>query len=391
MQTESTRRVAVVTGSRADYGLLRRLLALLAAKPDVELDVLVTGAHLSPRFGETWKTVEADGFAIAARIDLDIDGDSPLDVALSTALGVQGFAEALSSLRPDLLVVLGDRYEILAASTAALLLGIPIAHIQGGEVTEGAFDDAIRHAVSKMAHLHFVAAEPYAKRLIRMGEQPSRVFVVGAPGVEQLEPGSEMDRSALSTALSIDSARPFFLVTLHPETVNLAVNRSMVDAVLDALSAFPDHEIVFTGVNADPGNAVIDEAIRSFVAANSDRARSFVSLGSELYGHALRETDVVIGNSSSGIIEAPAVGTPTVNVGDRQRGRLRARSIIDCPPERGAIEEGIRRSLSEEFVKSLGHDEPPYGHGGASARIAEVLSNVELATLGAKVFFDARD
>jgi UDP-hydrolysing UDP-N-acetyl-D-glucosamine 2-epimerase len=382
------RRVAVVTGSRADYGLLRAMMKALVGSPNVALDVLVTGMHLAPQFGETWKAIEADGFSIAARVDIGLSSDSPLAIARSTGNGVIGFADALSAVAPDLVVILGDRYEVFAAATAALLLGIPIAHIHGGEVTEGAFDDAIRHAISKMAHLHFAAAERYRQRLIQMGESPDRVFDVGAPGLDHLTGQPVADRAAVLSVLGMEGLGRYFLVTLHPETMNHLANRPMADATLAALDAFPQYGLVFTGVNADPGNREIDDAIKAYVAAQGDRARLTTSLGSDLYGKALQHASAVIGNSSSGIIEAPATGTPTVNIGNRQKGRLRAASIIDCPADRTRIEGAIEQAISQGFRSAFSGTVPPYGQGGASAKIAEIISTVDLATLGAKGFHD---
>ncbi|MGT2434902.1 UDP-N-acetylglucosamine 2-epimerase [Bradyrhizobium betae] len=330
----SRRRIAVVTGSRADYGLLRGILARLEAADDVALSVIACGMHLAPRFGETWRAIEADGFSIAAKIDLALGDDRAETIARGTGIGVTGFADALPKLAPDILVVLGDRFEVLAAAVAATLLNIPIAHIHGGEITAGAFDDAIRHAITKMACLHFVAAEPYRRRVIQMGEQPDFVFNVGAPGLDMADTAPTLTRTELFAKLGIAGPERFLLVTLHPTTAQPRTDAANVGALLGALAGIEDRSFIFTGVNADPGYRAIDDAIRAFVAARPDRAHLFTSLGSERYWAALRLADAVIGNSSSGILEAPAVGVPSINIGDRQKA--------GCAPPRSSIARPIR-------------------------------------------------
>lgn len=385
--TAPRRRIAVVTGSRADYGLLRGILTRLANADDVQLDVIVCGMHLVPRFGETWRAVEADGFPIAAKVDLELTDDRAETIARGTGIGVSGFAESLPKLAPDLLVLLGDRYEILAAAVAATLLNIPIAHIHGGEVTAGAFDDAIRHAVTKMACVHFVAAEPYRRRVIQMGEQPAFVFNVGAPGLDLAATAPQMTRQELFAALGISGPERFLLLTLHPTTAQPGADAANVNAMLGALAQIEDRSFVFTGVNADPGYRMIDDAIRAFVAARPDRTHLFASLGSERYWAALRLADAVVGNSSSGILEAPAVGVPSINIGDRQRGRLRAASIIDCPADSAAILESLTGILEGRFRPDPGV-EPPYGRGGASEKIAGALRKIDLRGAFPKHFHD---
>jgi UDP-hydrolysing UDP-N-acetyl-D-glucosamine 2-epimerase len=379
------RRIAVVTGSRADYGLLRETMKRLQAADDVDLQVVVCGMHLSDRFGATWRIVEADGFAVAAKVDLEIGDDSSAAAARSTGLGVIGFAAALPRLAPEIVVLLGDRYEILAAAVACTILNIPVAHIHGGEVTTGAFDDAIRHAITKMACLHFVAAEAYRRRVIQMGENPDCVFNVGAPGLDQAQNALDSDRETVERELGV--AGRYLLVTLHPATAKPDTVAPTAAAMLDALARIEDCAVVFTGVNADPGNAAIDTAVRAFVAAHAGRARLFTSLGSERYWRALRHADAVVGNSSSGIVEAPAVGTPSVNIGERQQGRLRAASIIDCDVSAEEIFRAVRSILDGRFRPDP-EAEPPYGRGGASARIVAILRGVDLAGAFPKRFYD---
>lgn len=387
IMSAARRRIAVVTGSRADYGLLLNILTRLQQMDDVDLKVIVCGMHLLPQFGETWRIVEADGFPIAAKIDLELSDDRAETVARGTGIGVAGFAEALPRIAPDLLVVLGDRYEILSAAVAATLLNIPIAHIHGGEVTAGAFDDAIRHAITKMACVHFAAAEPYRRRIIQMGENPDFVFNVGAPGLDLAATTPMMSRPGLFKALGISGPERFLLVTLHPTTARPDADAANVAALLGVLAQIEDRSFVFTGVNADPGYRMIDEAIRTFVAARPGRAHLFASLGSERYWAALRLADAVVGNSSSGILEAPAVGVPSVNIGDRQLGRLRAASVIDCPADQSAILAALRSILEGRFQPDISR-EPPYGRGGASEKIAGTLRKIDLGHAFPKHFHD---
>ncbi len=386
MTTES-RRIAVVTGSRADYGLLKGVLTRLQKMDDVDLQVIVCGMHLLPKFGETWRTVEADGFAIAAKIGVELSDDRAETVARGTGIGVVGFAEALPRLAPELLVVLGDRYEILSAAVAATLLNIPIAHIHGGEITAGAFDDAIRHAITKMACLHFTAAEPYRQRVIQMGENPDLVFNVGAPGLDLADTAPTMSRPDLFKSLGISGPENFLLVTLHPTTAQPGADAVNVRELLGALVQIGDRSLIFTGVNADPGYRTIDDALRAFVAARPGHAHLFASLGSERYWAALRLADAVVGNSSSGILEAPAVRVPSVNIGERQLGRLRAASIIDCPADQTAILAALRRILEGRFQPDTS-SEPPYGRGGASEKIAGILRKMNLSCAFPKRFWD---
>ena len=381
------RRIAVVTGSRADYGLLRGILTRLKAADDVDLSVIACGMHLVAKFGETWRAIEADGFPITARIDFQLDDDRAETVARGTGIGLSGFAAALPKLAPDVLVLLGDRYEILSAAVAATLLNIPIAHIHGGEITAGAFDDAIRHAITKMACLHFVAAEPYRRRVIQMGENPDFVFNVGAPGLDLASVAPAIGRNELLAQLGLSGPERFLLVTLHPTTARPQADGANVAALLGALSEINDRSFVFTGVNADPGYRAIDDAIREFVAARPQQAKLFASLGSERYWAALRLADAVVGNSSSGIVEAPAAGVPSINIGDRQSGRLRAASIVDCPADPAAIGAALRTILEGRF-RIDPNEQPPYGRGGASEKIAGTLRGIELGTAFPKHFHD---
>lgn len=381
------RKICVVTGSRAEYGHLRGLLAAIEAAPECVLQLVVTGTHLSDAFGMTIREIEEDGFTADWRIELLLNDDTPVGVAQDMSAVLSGMGSALASLAPDLLVVLGDRYEIAAASLAAVLAGIPIAHIHGGELTEGAIDDVFRHAITKMAHLHFVAAEPYAKRVIQLGEAPSRVFTVGTPGLDSLI-DSAAGVDALRAATGWDGSKKLFLVTMHPETVSAESGAPGAGPLIEALKSLSSAHIVITGVNADPDHVAIEQEFRRFVDAHSSHACYVESLGRKLYGAALLAACVVIGNSSSGLIEAPVAKTPTVNIGDRQKGRLRAASVVDCRNDAADITAAISQALDPEFAKNCVGTTPPYGSAGASARIVRHLAELPLAGLTKKKFHD---
>ncbi len=369
------RKICVVTGSRAEYGLLYWLMKEIAADPALELQVVATGMHLSPEFGLTYRQIEADGFSLAARVEMLLSSDTPVGIAKSMGLGVIGFADAFDRLRPDVVVVLGDRFEILAAAQAALVARIPIGHLHGGETSEGAMDESIRHAISKMAQWHFVAAEPYRKRLIQMGEAPSQVFNVGAPGLDHLDRLAWLSRPELEAQLGISLGRPLFLVTYHPVTLDTTSPSEPMAELMAGLERFPQATIIWTYPNADAGGRVLIGLIDDFVAAHAARSKAFVSLGQQRYLSLMREADVVIGNSSSGLIETPALKRATVNLGDRQKGRLKAASVIDVAERRDDIVKAIDLALSEPFRASLATVESVYGRGRVGEHIRQVLKS----------------
>jgi UDP-hydrolysing UDP-N-acetyl-D-glucosamine 2-epimerase len=382
------RTICVVTGARAEYGLLYWLLKEIAADPDLTLRLVVTGMHLAPRFGLTWRAIEDDGFKIDEKVDIDLGDDSARGVARSLGLGTIGMAQAFERLKPDIVVVHGDRFEVLAAAQAALLARLPVAHIRGGELTEGALDDAMRHAITKMAHLHFTASEAYSKRVIQLGEDPDRVFTVGALGLEAISATPPMSRDELEDSLGFPLGETTFLVTYHPATLGLVEPAQAVDELIAALDRFPDANIVFTGVNADPGHDAIAKRIHDYAAHRPGPTHYVESLGQPRYLALMGVSAVVIGNSSSGIVEAPALRVPTVNIGERQKGRLRAASVIDCQETRDAIQGAIEKALEPGFRARLAETVSPYGDGDAAGKIKAVLKKTDLQDIVVKRFVD---
>lgn len=382
------RKICFVTGTRADYGHLYWVMREVEADPDLQLQVIVTGAHLCAAWGRTVEVIERDGFPVDARVDMQLSDDSGVAVAKSTGLGVIGLADAYARLQPDIVVLLGDRYEELAAAQVALFMRIPVAHIHGGETSEGAMDESIRHAVTKLSHLHFVAAQSYRERVLQLGEDPARVFDFGAPGLDHLSRTMLPDRAALASHIRLSLEAPLFVVTYHPVTLLAQEAEAGIGALLRALERFDDAQIVFTGVNADQGNAAIGQAIAGFAAANGGRVRFFSSLGQQRYLGLLRLADVVIGNSSSGLIEAPALRIPTVNIGDRQRGRLKAVSVIDCAEDTDSIVRAVEKAVSGAFRSGLPEKLSLYGVGDAASQITGVLRTVDLSDILIKRFHD---
>lgn len=382
------RKICVLTGNRAEYGLLYWSMKEIALDPGLELQVVVTGSHLEPKFGMTVRQVEADGFPIDARIPMHLDDGSSAGTARSMAAALTGVTEALERLRPDIVILLGDRFEVHAAATAAMVSRVPIAHIHGGEATEGAIDEAIRHAVTKMSHLHFVSADAYRRRVIQLGETPERVFVVGAAGLDNINRLDLLDRPALEAELGAVLGDGFLLVTYHPATLAPEASARGAAELLATLDRFPDRRVLFTGTNSDPGGAPIRRLIENFSKARPDRVVLKESLGQQRYLSALKAAAAVIGNSSSGIIEAPSLGVPTVNLGDRQRGRLRAASVIDCGETRDEIAAAVTRALDPGFRAGIDPAATPYGRPGAARRIRDVLRTHRLDGLLMKRFHD---
>lgn len=364
------KKVAVVTGSRAEYGLLYWVLHDLRAAPDIELQLIVTGMHLSPEFGMTVQQIERDGFAITRRVEMLLSSDSPGGVAKSLGLGVIGMSDALEQLKPDVVLVLGDRFEILAAAQVCLVHNVPLAHIAGGDTTEGAFDEGIRHAITKMAHLHFVTNDESARRVRQMGEDPARVQVVGSPGLDHLKRLPLLDRPALADALGAPLGLRNLLITFHPVTLEPGDSQRQFDELLAALDALDAQTTLwFTRPNADTGGRALSTALDAWAVPRLQRVHVHASLGQLRYLSLMAQVNAVVGNSSSGLYEAPSFGVATVNIGERQRGRLMPASVLNCAPERAAIEAALTQALALDFSAVVN----PYGDGHSAGRIVAAL------------------
>jgi GDP/UDP-N,N'-diacetylbacillosamine 2-epimerase (hydrolysing) len=381
------RKICVVTGTRAEYGLLRWVMEGIREAPGLELQIIATGMHLSPEFGLTYQEIEKDGFCIDHKVEMLLSSDTPPGLAKSMGLGLIGFGDVLHELKPDLIVVLGDRFEIFSAVSAALVARIPVAHLHGGESTEGAFDEAIRHSITKMSHLHFVAAEEYRKRVIQLGEHPDNVFLVGGLGIDNIKNMDLLDRSALETAIEFKLGPKNLLITFHPVTLENEVSAHQMTELFAALEQLKDTHLIFTMPNADTDGRVIVEMINKFVASHSN-AQAYASLGQLRYLSCIKYVDGVVGNSSSGLTEVPSFAKGTINVGDRQRGRLKAESVIDCDPEQRSIAAALQRLYSAEFQSMLKTVKNPYGEGGASEKIVHILKDANLEFILKKSFND---
>ena len=381
------RKICFVTGTRAEYGLLSRLMRLVNEDKDLRLQVIATNMHLMPEYGETYKEIEKDGFIIDKKVYMHKPSDDAHGIISSMAEEMQGMNDALSELKPDILVLLGDRYEILVAAQVALIHRVPIAHIHGGEVTEGAFDDAIRHSVTKMSSLHFTSCEEYRHRVIQMGEQPSRVFDVGSLGVENIKAVPLMTKDELETSLDFKIDTQTILVTYHPVTLGGDPAKDIRE-FLDALDLFKDLKVIFTMPNSDTGRDAIALAVENYVEKHSNSAKAYTSLGLRRYLSTLQFVKAAVGNSSSGIIEVPSFGIPTLNIGDRQKGRLASESVVNCGTSKDEVIAGLKLCLSEEMQKAAKTYENPYAKPDTANLIYQELKNVELAGLNLKTFYD---
>ena len=382
------RKICVVTGTRAEYGLLYWLMKDIKKDPTLELQIIATGMHCSPEFGLTYYIIEKDGFRINKKIEMIVSADTPQSISKSTGLGLIGFADAYVDLKPDIIVVVGDRYELLAASTAAIFARIPIAHIHGGETTEGAFDEAIRHSITKMAWWHFVAADVYKKRVIQLGEDPSRVLMVGGLGVDGIKKSKLLSKQELEKKLKFKFNKKNLLVTFHPVTLENNTSQEHFKNVLASLNKLKNTNIIFSFTNSDTNGRIINSMINKFVNDNLKNSIAFKSMGQINYLSTLQFVDGVIGNSSSGLLEAPTFKIGTINIGDRQKGRLKAESIIDCEPTIGSINQAIKTIYSKDFKNILSAVNNPYGEGNATEKIIEILRDTIIPKEIKKEFYD---
>jgi GDP/UDP-N,N'-diacetylbacillosamine 2-epimerase (hydrolysing) len=382
-----TRKICVITGTRAEYGLLRWVMQGIKDDPELALQIIATGMHLSPEFGFTYQAIEQDGFRIDRRVEMLTSSDTAVGMAKSMGLGLIGFADALHELQPDLIVVLGDRFEIFAAVSAALVARIPVAHLHGGETTEGAFDEALRHSITKMSHLHFVAAEAYQQRVIQLGEQPDRVFLVGGLGIDNIERLPLLDRATLEASLDFKLGQKNLLITFHPVTLETATAARQMEELLAALADLKDTHLIFTLPNADTDGRALIKIVEQF-AMQYANARAYTSLGQLRYLSCIAHVDGVVGNSSSGLAEVPSFKKGTINIGDRQRGRLQAASIINCEPNRVSIAAALERLYSTGFQLGLSQVINPYGEGGASEKIVRTVKHYAIGGIVKKRFYD---
>ncbi len=382
------RKICIITGTRAEYGLLYWLMKSIQKDPLLELQIIATGMHCSTEFGLTYSEIEKDGFKINKKIEMLLSSDTPQSISKSTGLGLIGFADAYIDLNPDIIVVLGDRYELLAATTAAFFARKPIAHIHGGETTEGAFDEAIRHSITKMAWWHFVAADEYEKRVIQLGEDPKRVFNVGGLGVDAIKKAKLFSKKELAEKTGIQFNKKNLLVTYHPVTLEHQTSQKHFQVLLDFLHDLKDVYLIFTMPNADSDGRIIKQMIDEFVSSHSDRSIAFTSMGYLNYLSTLQFVDSVMGNSSSGLTEAPTFKIGTINIGDRQKGRLKAKTVIDCEPTKESINNAVATLYNKDFQSVLPSAENPYGEGNATEKIMKVLHGSRLPEELKKKFYD---
>ena len=389
MMSQEKKKVSIITGTRADYGLLYPLLKRLEKDEMFELQIIATGMHLSPEFGMTYREIEEDGFLINEKVEMLLSSDTQTAITKSVGIGIMSFADVFKRMKPDLLIVLGDRFETFAAAVSAFMAQIPIAHLHGGELTEGVIDDAFRHSITKMSYLHFTSAEEYRRRVIQLGESPERVFNAGALGLDNINKTELLSKEELESRLNFKFSGKTVLVTFHPATLDRESSGEQFRELLNALDNIKELKVIFTKPNADADGRIIIKMIDEYVRANNEKAMSSKSLGKLNYLSAMKHADLVIGNSSSGIIEFPSFNKPTVNIGDRQRGRIKSQSIIDCRPRKDDIGAAIKKALSDDFRKVCEKTENPYGDGNSSERIVAILKKELMKPMDLKKsFFD---
>lgn len=369
--------ISILTATRAEYGLLKPIIEKLSRVEEFDIRIVATGAHVSPEFGLTYKEIEGNGFEIDKKIEILLSADTPASISKSMGIAMISFADYFSQLNPDILIVLGDRYETIAVVMAAMNQRIPIVHLYGGETTEGAVDEAIRHAITKLSYLHFTSTEEYRKRVIQLGEDPKRVYNVGATGIENILTEDLIEKNELEKVLNVDFSKPYAVVTFHPVTLENNSSENQIKSLLEVFKANKDLIFIVTKANADSEGRIINDLIDKY-ANESDNIYAFTSLGMRRYLSALKYSTVVIGNSSSGLIEAPTFGIPTVNIGDRQKGRLQASSVINCEPSAISIKQAIDKALTAEFRRVAKEAINPYGDGNTSEKIVEVIKEYVL-------------
>ena len=381
-------KICVVTGTRADYGLLYWTIKGLSEDSFFCLQLCVTGMHLSPEFGLTYELIERDGFKITSKIETLLSSDSSIGISKSIGLGVISFSEEFERLKPDLILVVGDRFEILSASIAAMIAKIPIAHCHGGEATEGLIDEPIRHSITKMSHIHFTSTDEYSKRVIQLGESPNSVFNVGGLGIENIKKLKLLSKYDFEKAIDFKLSKINFLITFHPVTLENLTAEFQFSELLKSLKLIENAKIIFTKPNADSNGRPIIKLIDEFVSNNPQRSISFISMGQLNYLSSIKFVDAVIGNSSSGLLEVPSFNKPTINIGDRQRGRIKSNSVIQCDPNQVSITKAIEIALSKKFQNTLKNSTNPYDNGNSSEKIIKTLKKTSLKNIVKKTFFN---
>ena len=383
------RKICVVTGTRADYGLLYWLMKEIEADKELQLQLIVTGMHLSPEFGLTYKEIEKE-FKIDKKIEMLLSSDTSIGISKSMGLAQISFAEAYEELKSNIVVVLGDRYEIFSATSAAMIARIPIAHLHGGETTEGAFDESIRHSITKMSHLHFTATQEYKNRVIQLGEHPSKVFNVGGMGIENIKRLKLLNKEEFEKSIEFKLNKKNILVTFHPVTLENSTAKEQFQELLDAIDELEDTNIIFTKANSDTNGRIINQMIDEYVAKNYHKSIGFISLGQQRYLSALQYVDAVVGNSSSGLLEAPSFKIGTINIGDRQKGRIKAESVINSEVNKTSILKSFSKLYSKAFQDLIEESKNPYGDGIASRKIIEIIKNEDLRNILKKSFYDLK-
>lgn len=365
--------ICIITGTRAEYGLLYPLIKKISEDDRLNSQLVVTGMHLSPEFGLTYKQIEEDGYKIDEKVEILLSSDTSIGISKSMGLAMISFSEVFDRLKPDMVVVLGDRYEIFSAVSVASISRIPVCHLHGGETTEGAFDENLRHSITKMSYLHFTSTEEYRKRVIQLGESADRVFNVGAIGIENIKKMNLLSKEELEESINFKLDKKYAIVTFHPVTLENNTAKDQFKELLLALYNIKDLKVIFTKANSDTDGRIINKMIDEFVLNDKERFIAFTSMGSLRYLSAIKYSDIVIGNSSSGIVEVPSFNKPTINIGDRQKGRIQAKSIINCKPVRNDIEKAIERALSDEFLENIKDVKNPYGDGNVSDKVIEKI------------------